>query len=129
MQGNTTTKQREYLQTITLKKLLELSVYPIFKLNPNFDPRLLNDKDKLKDLAKLAKDGEKELETFTTNIGGYQIKFSEIEGWEIDISEYVKIGDFVEYKPQTEESEYEFLAQYTGYTDNQVVNKKEFKWR
>ena len=44
-----------------IKKFLELSVYPIFKLNPNFDPRLLNDKDKLKDLAKLAKDGEKEL--------------------------------------------------------------------
>ena len=44
-----------------IKKLLELSVYPIFELNPNFDPRLLNDKDKLKNLAKLAEDSEKKL--------------------------------------------------------------------
>lgn len=44
-----------------IKKLLELSVYPIFKLNPNFDPRLLNDKNNLKKLTELAKGSEKEL--------------------------------------------------------------------
>ena len=91
-------------------------------------------KQKLKEIISnnygtIGKDGENEIESFTTNTGGYQINFQEIEGWEIDISEYVKIGDFVDYKPKSEESSYEFFSEYTGYTENQIVNKKEFKWR
>lgn len=91
-------------------------------------------KQKLKEIISknygtIDKDGENELNSFTSNKGGYQINFLEIEGWKIDISEYVKIGDFVDYEPESEESRYEFFAEYTGYTDNQIVNKKEFKWR
>ena len=51
-------------------------------------------KQKLKEIISnnygtIGKDGENEIESFTTNTGGYQINFQEIEGWEIDISEYV----------------------------------------
>ncbi|MBQ4646247.1 MAG: hypothetical protein IJB79_02750 [Candidatus Gastranaerophilales bacterium] len=44
-----------------IKKFLEATVYPIFELNPKFDPRLLNDKNKLQELANLAKGKEKDL--------------------------------------------------------------------
>lgn len=44
-----------------IKKFLEIGIYPLFKLNPNFDPRLLDDKSKLKSLSNLAKGKEKEL--------------------------------------------------------------------
>ncbi len=73
--------------------------------------------------------GELKEDAFVSKDGNYEIKYTEIEGWIIDISEYVKVGDLVDYKPQTDESSYEFLAEYTGYTSNQIVNKKEFEWR
>lgn len=44
-----------------VKKILEKTAYPIFKLNPNFDPRLLNDKNALKNATNFAPDVEKTL--------------------------------------------------------------------
>lgn len=38
-----------------IKKLIEWTIYPIFKLNPDFDPRLLDDKKALENMAKNAK--------------------------------------------------------------------------
>lgn len=44
-----------------IKSFIEATIYPFFKLNPNFDPRLLNDKEHLKAISSLAKGKEKEL--------------------------------------------------------------------
>jgi len=44
-----------------VKKILEKTAYPIFKLNPNFNPRLLNDKNALKNATNFAPDVEKTL--------------------------------------------------------------------
>ena len=44
-----------------IKKAIELTLYPLFKLNPKFDPRLLDDKNALENAAKFAVGKEKEL--------------------------------------------------------------------
>lgn len=44
-----------------IKKLIELTLYPIFKLNPDFDPRLLDKPDVLQNMAKHAIGDEKTL--------------------------------------------------------------------
>lgn len=44
-----------------IKKLLEKTIYPIFKLNSNFDPRILDNKDYLQNAIKFAPDSEKAL--------------------------------------------------------------------
>lgn len=45
----------------TVKKIIDKTVYPIFKLNPNFDPRILNDKNALDNAKKLAPKIEQDL--------------------------------------------------------------------
>lgn len=44
-----------------VKKIIEKLIYPIFKLNPDFDPRILDDKERLKTIKQLASGSEKEL--------------------------------------------------------------------
>lgn len=42
-----------------IKKIIEVAIYPIFKLNPDFDPRILDNKDVLEKMAHHAMGDEK----------------------------------------------------------------------
>lgn len=61
-------------------------------------------KEKLKEIISenfgtIDKDGENELNSFTSKDGKYQISFFDIEGWQKPITEFVKVGDYVDYEP------------------------------
>ncbi len=40
----------------------------------------------------------------------------------------LEIGDYVNYKPQTEQKSYEFEKIYSGYNSNQVIQQEDLKW-
>ena len=62
--------------------------------------------------------------TGKVTIGSRTIVFKEKS-----VVDYVKIGDYVKYNPQTQQKSYEFLGIYTGYGTDQVLSAKEMKWR
>ena len=45
------------------------------------------------------------------------------------ISDYVKIGDYVEYTPQSEITAYTVESRYSGYDDDQELTQDNLKWR
>lgn len=45
------------------------------------------------------------------------------------ISDYVKIGDYVEYTPQSETTSYTVESKYSGYDDDQEFTQDNLKWR
>ena len=59
-----------------IKKIIDFAIYPLFKLNSKFDPRLLDNKENLKTISKIAQGEEKALFDNLNNFNPVLKKFT-----------------------------------------------------
>ena len=64
---------------------------------------------------------------------GYEFEITEEETKYIGkgnvITDYPKVGDYVNYTPQNTTTSYNFEAKYSGNSSNQTINQETLKWR
>ena len=93
-----------------IKKLIDFSLYPLFKLNSKFDPRLLDNKENLKTISKIAQGEEKTLFDNLNNFNPVLKKFTNAQMYKgFAIGKFaiattiaaVALGKIIKYKQKT----------------------------
>lgn len=65
----------------------------------------------------------------TTTIGEIKSDLHEGNAKELYKEGKLKIGDVVNYTPDTSQSSYEIKKEYSGYSENQKIEQKKLKWQ